>query len=256
MVSRRDVIAGAAATAVAGAALEPAAAATPAADLVIYGGPIVTMNEAHPTAGAIAVKHGTIVAVGHAADIRARWIGPKTRTIDLAGKTLMTGFIDAHGHFMNAPRVVVWANVSPVPVGPVKTIPDIITALKANVAEQKIAAGEWIIGYGYDGTALAEGRELTRADLDPHFPDNPVMAIHVSNHGAVLNTAALKTFDITDKTPTPEGGLIAREPGTQQPAGLLMEPHSCPSSRRCRSPRRRSCWRCSSPRSGCTRARA
>ena len=79
------------------------------------------------------------------------------------------------------------------------------------------------MGYGYDATGLAEKREMTRLDLDAHFPDNPVMAIHVSNHGAVLNSLALKTFNITADTPTPDGGLIAREPGSNQPAGLLME---------------------------------
>ena len=79
------------------------------------------------------------------------------------------------------------------------------------------------MGYGYDATGLAEKREMTRDDLDPFFPDNPVMAIHVSNHGAVLNSLALKTFDVTADTPTPAGGMIAREPGSNQPAGLLME---------------------------------
>ena len=135
----------------------------------------------------------------------------------------MPGFIDAHGHFMNAPRIVNWANVSLPPVGPVKAIPDIIKALQDNMAAQKIAKGDWVIGYGYDSTGLAEKREMTKDDLDPHFPDNPVMAIHVSNHGAVLNSLALKTFDITAATPTPAGGLIAREPGSNEPAGLLME---------------------------------
>ena len=124
---------------------------------------------------------------------------------------------------MNAPRIVNWANVSLPPVGPVKSIPDIVKALQENMAKLKLAKGAWVMGYGYDATGLAEKREMTRDDLDPFFPDNPVMAIHVSNHGAVLNSLALKTFNITADTPTPAGGLIAREPGSNQPAGLLME---------------------------------
>ncbi len=62
--------------------------------------------------------------------------------------------------------------------------------LQEHVKKHGIKKGEWIIGYGYDRSNLAEGRELTRDDLDPDFPDNPVMLIHSSNHGAVLNSAA------------------------------------------------------------------
>lgn len=221
-VSRRELFATGAAAALSGLASKTAAAATPA-DIIFFGGSIVTMNDAQPTAGAVAVKGGEIVAVGAVSEVRAQWAGSGTRLVDLAGKALLPGFIDGHGHFMNAPRVIVWANCSGVPVGPVKTIPDIITALKANVIQQKIGKGEWVVGYGYDATGLGEGREMTRQDLDAAFPDNPVMVIHVSNHGGVLNSIALKQFDITAATPTPPGGLIAREPGSQQPAGLLME---------------------------------
>ncbi len=199
----------------------PDAAST--ADAIYFGGPIITVNDAQPNAEAVAIKDGKILMVGSAAEVEKAHKGTTTQMIDLAGKSLLPGFIDAHSHFMFALDMPTQANVSGPPVGPVKSIPDIIAALKETQQRLKIAKGEWIVGWGYDGNGLAEGREATRDDLDPAFPDNPVMLIHVSAHGAVLNSAAFKKFNITAKTPTPPGGVILRKPGSKEPAGLLME---------------------------------
>jgi predicted amidohydrolase YtcJ len=193
------------------------------ADVIYFGGPIVTVNDTQPNAEAVAVKDGKILMVGTRADIESNHKGDKTQMVDLAGKTLLPGFIDAHSHFMFALDMRTQANVSPPPVGPVKSIPDIVAALKETQQRLNIQKGEWIVGWGCDGNELAEKREATRDDLDPAFPDNPVMVIHVSGHGAVLNSAALKKFNITAKTPTPPGGVILRKSGSQEPAGLLME---------------------------------
>src|SRR5271156_1321707 len=70
---------------------------------------------------------------------------------------------------------------------------------------------------------MPNGIGLTRYDLDKDFPDNPVMVGHVSMHGAVLNSAAMKKYNITAKTKTPAGGIILRKAGTNEPTGLLME---------------------------------
>lgn len=222
-ISRRSVVVGGGSAAALNGLPWKASAADQVAELIIFGGPILTMDDAQPSAGAVAVKDGRIVALGTESELKSKWAGAGTRLIDLAGRTLLPGFIDGHGHFMNAPRVVNWANVSPAPAGPVSTIPDILKALQENVAQRKIPKGEWVVGYGYDATALAEGRELTRRDLDSVLSDHPVMCIHVSNHGGVLNSMALKAFDITAATVTPPAGVILREPGTNEPAGLLME---------------------------------
>jgi predicted amidohydrolase YtcJ len=85
---------------------------------------------------------------------------------------------------------------------------------------------------------MPDGRLLNRDDLDKALPDNPVLVGHVSMHGAVLNSAAMKKWGISAKTKTPPGGVIVRKPGTQEPYGLIMEIADLPSSRRCRSPRR------------------
>ena len=70
---------------------------------------------------------------------------------------------------------------------------------------------------------MPKGRLLNRDDLDKALPDNPVIVGHVSMHGAVLNSAAMKKWDITAETKTPPGGIIVRKPGTQEPWGLIME---------------------------------
>lgn len=79
------------------------------------------------------------------------------------------------------------------------------------------------MGYGYDDTVMPNGRLLNRDDLDAAFPDNPVRIDHVSMHGCVLNSLALKKYGISAETKTPAGGIIVRKPGTEEPWGLIME---------------------------------
>lgn len=192
------------------------------AQLIFRGGTIVTLEEAQPQAEALAVADGRILLLGAEAEVMAL-ADAQTRVVDLAGATLLPGFLDGHGHFMNALQIVNWVNVSGKPVGPVSSIADAVSAIQQFAAARKPAPGEWIVGYGYDSNVLSDGREMTRDDLDPHFPDNPVMLIHVSNHGCILNSAGFAAVGISAATPTPAGGLIKRKPGTEEPEGLLME---------------------------------
>lgn len=192
------------------------------ADVIYFGGAIITMDDERPEVEAIAVAGGHIIATGQKEYVM-RTKTDDTRLVDLEGKTLMPSFIDAHGHFMNSLQIVKWANVSGLPVGPVTQVDDIIRVLQAHVEKHGLKKGEWIIGYGYDRASLAEGRDLTCDDLDPYFPDNPIMLIHVSNHGAVLNSAGFASVGMDEHTPTPPGGIILRKEGTNEPAGLIME---------------------------------
>jgi predicted amidohydrolase YtcJ len=198
-----------------------AAAQTPA-DVIYQGGHIITVDDKNPIAEALAIKDGKIIAVSNKADV-LKLKGESTKMIDLEGKTLVPGFLDGHSHFINCLRLSKQANCFPPPAGPGKSIPDVINAMKKNQQQFKIPKGEFIIGYGYDPDATEEKRELTAADLDAAFPDNPVFVQHVSLHGAVCNSAALKKFKITKDTPTPRGGVINRKPGSMEPEGLIME---------------------------------
>jgi predicted amidohydrolase YtcJ len=200
----------------------PSSIASAGAETIFRGGTIVTMDDKQRSVAAVAVSGGRIVAAGDD-DAVMKTRGATTKIVDLGGNTLLPSFIDAHGHFMNAPQIVKWANVSGVPAGPVTSIPDMIKVLQAHVAKFNIKPGDWIIAYGYDVSSLKEGREATRDDLDPAFPDIPVMLIHSSNHGAVLNSKAFALIKMDKDTKTPPGGLIVRKPGSTEPAGLIME---------------------------------
>lgn len=192
------------------------------AETIYLGGDIVTVDDKNPTAEALAVQSGKIVAVGKKTDI-LKLKGDATKVVDLNGKTLVPGFLDGHSHFINCLQVSRQANCFAPPAGPGTSIAQIVNSLKSTKDKYQIPKGEFIVGYGYDGDAISDGREMTAADLDAVFLDNPVFVQHVSLHGAVCNSEALKRFKVTKETPTPAGGVILRKPNSMEPAGLLME---------------------------------
>lgn len=194
-----------------------------AADIIYFGGDILTMEGNQPTyVEAIALKNGKIIFVGTKAE-SDELKGEKTIVTDLEGKTLLPGFLDAHSHYINSLLVANQCKLYAPPSGPAKDVESIIAALKEFAASHKIPKGELIMGYGYDENVMPEGKLLNRDDLDKAFPDNPVRIDHVSMHGCVLNSLALKQYGISDKTVTPPGGVIVRKPGTNEPYGLIME---------------------------------
>ena len=193
------------------------------ADAIYTGGDIVTVNDKMPTAEAVAVKDGKILAVGSKADVEKAHKGAATKSVDLGGKTLMPSFIDAHSHYINSLLVANQCKLYAPPAGPGKDVPSILAELRKFAADRKIAKGEMVMAYGYDDTVMPDGRLLNRDDLDAAFPDNPVRVDHVSMHGAVMNSLALKKYGIGAATKTPPGGVIVRKPGTQEPYGLIME---------------------------------
>ncbi|MFT4519711.1 MAG: putative amidohydrolase YtcJ [Halioglobus sp.] len=192
------------------------------ADQIFTGGSIVTLDTEQPSADAVAVKTGKIIAVGSAAEL-GKYIGQETQTIDFTGQTLLPGFIDGHSHFSHAAGAASWANVSGAPVGAMASIADIVAEMQALKERNRVQAGEWLIGYGYDADTLTDGRHITRDDLDVAFPNNPVLLIHVSFHGGVLNSRAFAEISYDENTPTPAGGIIVRRDDSDEPLGLLME---------------------------------
>ncbi len=143
--------------------------------------------------------------------------------IDLAGKALLPGFLDPHSHYISSITVANQVNVFAPPAGPGKDVSSIVAELKKYRDANKIPPGEVIQAYGYDENVMPKGAELTRDDLDKDFPDNPVIVGHVSMHGAVLNSAAMKKYGYSAATKTPPGGIILRKKGSNEPAGLIME---------------------------------
>jgi hypothetical protein len=188
-----------------------------------YGGDILTMEGDKPVyAEALVVREGRIEFVGSKKDAEARFKG-KAKEVNLDGKTLLPAFMDAHSHYINSLLVANQCQIYAPPSGPGKDVESIIATLKEFVKERNIKDGELIMAYGYDDTVMPNGKLLNRDDLDKAFPNNPVRVDHVSMHGCVLNSLALKKYGIDKNTKTPPGGVIVRKPGTQEPYGLIME---------------------------------
>ncbi len=192
-----------------------------AADLIVFGGPIVTMEGDQPTTvEAIVVDDGKITFVGSKADALKQQ-AEGTVVKDLAGKTLMPGFIDGHAHAQQFGTQAVGANLLAPPDGSVNSIDDLVAKLKAFAAGPDVDKTGWIFGVGYDDALL--GRHPTREDLDKVSTTVPVMATHISAHFAAVNTLGLKMIGYDASTPNPEGGVIRREADGKTPNGVLEE---------------------------------
>lgn len=194
------------------------------ADAVYHNGTILTINDAQPTAEAVAVKDGRILAVGAEADV-LKTVGENTKKIDLHGKTMLPGFVDSHGHAFIIGIQATTANLLPPPDGTGKdiaTLQALLTDWAANNKEAVKKVG-WIAGFGYDDSQLAEQRHPTRDDLDKVSKDLPVIIIHQSGHLGVANSKALEIAGVTAETKNPKGGVFRRKEGTQEPNGVLEE---------------------------------
>src|SRR5271169_3940108 len=197
-----------------------AAQSSDVADAIYAGGDIITIDDARPAAETLAIKGGEILFIGSRADAE-KFKGSATKIVDLGGKTLMPGFIDAHSHYINSLLVANQAKVYAPPSGPGQDVKGIIAAIKKFAESHNIPKGELIMAYGYDDSVMPDGRLLNRDDLDAAFPDNPVRVDHVSMHGAVMNSLALKKYSYSAATVTPPGGVIVRK--DNEPYGLIME---------------------------------
>ncbi len=187
---------------------------------IFVNGVVRTLDAEGTVAEAIALSRDRIVAVGSSVEIR-RLAERGSAVVDLGGKTVVPGFIEAHGHFPASGLSTIGVDLSSPPIGRIGSIGEAVAALA--VKAKTIPRGEWVIGYGYDDMRLAEGRHFTRGDLDPVSRDHPVFVWHVSGHTAVANGAALALLGITAKTPSPEGGVIHKDPATGEPTGRLDE---------------------------------
>lgn len=199
------------------------------ADTIYHGGTVLTMDDAAPRAEAVAVKDGKILAVGRRDDVM-KTKGEGTRVVDLGGRAMIPGFVDAHGHVMMGGLQALSANLLPPPDGEGKDIASLQRILrdwrKANeAAVQKVG---FLMGIGYDDAQLAELRHPTRDDLDAVATDLPLMIVHQSGHLFSANSKALELAGITAATPNPQGGVIRRRAGSQEPDGVLEETAGIP----------------------------
>lgn len=192
------------------------------ADLILHNGIGIPMTGADDRAEAIAIDDGIIIAVGSDESVMAHR-GDDSEVIDLQGQTFLPGFIDAHGHFLGVGVIAGIANLSPPPVGGASNIAAVQDSLRTYLTTNEIAPGDWVVGFGYDDSLLAENRHPTRHDLDAVSTDHPIIATHTSGHLAVMNSAALAIAGIDADSPDPEGGIIRREADGRTPNGVLEE---------------------------------
>lgn len=182
-----------------------------AADLVLYDGKIITVEQYQPQAQALAVVGNHIVAVGSDAAIKP-WIGQHTQAIDLHGMTVVPGLIDSHAHFLGTGESLSELDVS------AQQAPT-WDAVVAKVAEavKHARPGEWIVGNGWHQNHWLHPPEPdveglpTGKDLDAVSPDNPVVLHHASGHAMFVNQKALELAGIGPNTPNPQGGEIVRD---------------------------------------------
>ena len=194
------------------------------ADAIYHNGTILTINDAEPTAEAVAVKDGKILAVGQETEV-LKTVGENTKKIDLDGKTMLPGFVDSHGHAYLIGIQATTANLLPPPDGTGKDIASLQALLTDWAANNKEAVEKvgWIAGFGYDDSQLAEQRHPTRDELDKVSTDLPVLIFHQSGHLGVANSKALEIAGVTAETKDPKGGVFRRREGSQEPNGVMEE---------------------------------
>ncbi|MDG2224502.1 MAG: amidohydrolase [Rubripirellula sp.] len=203
--------------------------AAQSADLIYHNGTIITVNDAAPKAEAVAVLDGKILAVGEKETV-LQASGATTQLIDLQGRTMLPGFVDAHGHVMGGGLQALSANLLAPPDGDVKDIASLQQTLRDWITANREAVDkiQLVVGFGYDNAQLAELRHPVREELDAVSAEIPILLVHQSGHLISVNSKALEVGGITASTPNPPGGVIRRQKDGQEPNGVLEETAAFP----------------------------
>jgi predicted amidohydrolase YtcJ len=176
---------------------------------------VVTCDTRRPFARAVAVRDDRIVAVDDGGAVPAE-AGEATE-IDLGGRTVVPGFIDAHNHFACTAETFFAVDARPSSAG---SIAELLVLI--DHAAERTPPGGWVRGFGMDFTKFAEGRRPTRWDLDEVTGEHPVVILHVSGHYALVNSRALADRGIGDDVADPPGGSLERD-ASGRPTGLLLD---------------------------------
>ena len=171
-----------------------------AVDLIFFGGDILTMDDNQPVVEAIAVEDGRITAIGTKENIikLRTW---KTKIVNLQGKTLMPGLIEAHCHPIATAVLSQVVNISGFTYNSRAEIMATISA-----AVEKASPGKWVLAFGWDPVLVKDLRNPTLAELDSISTEVPIFILTQMMHQAFVNNAVYKTAKITRNTPDPPGG--------------------------------------------------
>ncbi len=184
------------------------------ADLVLTNGRFHTMDPAQPTATAVAIRDGEILAVGNDDDMKAL-LGQGGEWLDLNGRFATPGLVDAHVHFQN---FAIFRRR--VDLDEADSLEEVLSRIKNYAQEQD--SSQWLQGRGWNQAAWADSDFPTVAHLDEIVPDRPAYLSHKSGHAAWVNSSAMHAAGITAATPDPSGGQIQRD-ADGNPTGILFE---------------------------------
>jgi predicted amidohydrolase YtcJ len=180
---------------------------------VLHNARIYTVDDARPTAEAMAFHEGRLLAVGASGEVLAQF--PDAERIDAGGRTVVPGLIDAHAHLMGLGQSLLQADL----VG-ARSVDEAVARLAA--FEEGLPDGAWLQGRGWDQNEWPGADFPTAADLDAAFPNRRVYLTRVDGHAAWVNTAAMRAVGGLDDAADPAGGRILRD-ASGAPTGVLVD---------------------------------
>ncbi|MCP4538064.1 MAG: amidohydrolase [Chloroflexi bacterium] len=184
-------------------------------DLILHNANIHTVDVKQPVAEAVAIGCGMIVAIGRNDDVLPL-AQRDTEIVNLNGKSVTPGLVDAHVHFERLANTFIQTDLFKA---------SLLTEAIQQVGEAATGknSDEWVLGWGWDNEAWLDPSLPTAADLDRVVPHCPVFLDHRAFlHGAWVNSRALEIAGIDAQTPDPDGGKIQRDEGGN-PTGVLFE---------------------------------
>lgn len=188
--------------------------APPAADMVLLGGKVYTVDEARPWAEAVAIVGNDIAAVGSTADLK-NMVGANTKVIDLAGRMVLPGFHDSHIHLVYGGLQMEQCSLFEL------TTAQAISDRLAECDKDK-PGDDWLRAAGWELSVFPDGNAPKQL-IDEVVPHRPVLVEGADGHSIWVNSRALEIADIGADTVPPPGGVIERDSATGEPSGTLRE---------------------------------
>ncbi len=193
------------------------------ADTIFYNGTILTVDKNFSVAQAVAIKSNKILKVGTDEMVNSFDCANK---IDLKGKTMMPGIIDAHGHLGMALKFANWADLTSKNYydPQIFSVDEIMEKLKDHRKSHELGSDKLVLGFGYHESMLKEKRSITKFDLDKVSTTQPVIISNLALHIFSFNSVALKNLNINENTVDPAGSKIFRVDNSNEPNGVIQGP--------------------------------
>ncbi len=183
--------------------------------LLIFGGPIVTIDPAAPRVEAVACLHGRIIWIGNLVD-KPRIPGVRWQHLDLNGRLLLPAFADGHTHFLFTAL-----GKTRIGLNDTSCLEDALRKIRTRLP--RVPKSGWVLGEGFDLNLWPDDDRLHKKDLDTIIPDRPAAFFSKDEHALWVNSLALQKAGIGRDTPDPNGGVIHRDSPTGEPTGYLTE---------------------------------